>query len=136
MKWQYGWCAMVVAALLAVTSASAQSTKGGGKLKVYFVDVEGGQATLFVTPADQALLIDAGWPGNEARDAERIAAAVKDAGLKKIDYVLITHYPHLFEKSILLVVVTSSQSERGDPGNKIKIFKKVKNIKISAKRNT
>jgi beta-lactamase superfamily II metal-dependent hydrolase len=83
---------MVVAALLAVTSASAQSTKGGGKLKVYFVDVEGGQATLFVTPADQALLIDAGWPGNEARDAERIAAAVKDAGLKKIDYVLVTHY--------------------------------------------
>jgi beta-lactamase superfamily II metal-dependent hydrolase len=73
---------------------------------VYFVDVEGGQATLFVTPAGQALLIDTGWAGNEARDADRIAAVAKDAGIKKIDYVLITHYhddhvggvPQLLEK--------------------------------------
>jgi competence protein ComEC len=92
---------------MAGTSGWTQSTKGGGgKLKVYFVDVEGGQATLFVTPADQSLLIDSGWPGNESRDAERIAAVAKDAGIKKIDYVLITHYhddhvggvPQLLEK--------------------------------------
>lgn len=70
-----------------------QNSKGvGGKLKVYFVDVEGGQATLFVTPAGQSLLIDTGWGNNDGRDADRIAAATKDAGLKKIDYVLITHY--------------------------------------------
>ena len=70
-----------------------QDVKGGGAtLKVYFVDVEGGQATLFVTPARRSLLIDTGWPGNEYRDANRIAAAVKKAGLRKIDYVLITHY--------------------------------------------
>jgi beta-lactamase superfamily II metal-dependent hydrolase len=98
---------MAIAGLMTVASGSAQSPKnGGGKLKVYFVDVEGGQATLWVTPADQALLIDTGWPGNESRDADRIAAAMKDAGLKKIDYVLITHYhddhvggvPQLLEK--------------------------------------
>lgn len=72
---------------------NAQSTKGGGgTLKVYFVDVEGGQATLFVTPAKRSLLIDTGWPGNEYRDADRIAAVAKKAGVKKIDYVLITHY--------------------------------------------
>ncbi len=58
----------------------------------YCIDVEGGQATLFVSPQGQSLLIDTGWDGNNGRDADRIAAAAKDAGLKKIDYVLITHY--------------------------------------------
>ena len=61
-------------------------------LKVYFVDVEGGQATLFVTPAGQSLLIDTGWDGNNGRDADRIVAAAKNAGVAKIDYVLITHF--------------------------------------------
>ena len=61
-------------------------------LQVYFVDVEGGQATLFVTPTHQSLLIDTGWPGFEGRDADRIVAAAKLAGITKIDYVLITHF--------------------------------------------
>jgi beta-lactamase superfamily II metal-dependent hydrolase len=61
-------------------------------LQIYFVDVEGGQATLFVTPKGESLLIDTGWPGNNGRDANRIAAAAKEAGIKKIDFVLITHY--------------------------------------------
>ncbi|HEY0759972.1 MAG TPA: MBL fold metallo-hydrolase [Acidisarcina sp.] len=65
---------------------------GAGKLKVYFVDVEGGQATLFVTPSGQSLLIDTGWPGRNYRDADRIVAAAKDAGLNRIDFVLITHF--------------------------------------------
>src|SRR5258707_3687598 len=61
-------------------------------LQFYFVDVEGGQATLFVTPAGQSLLIDTGWPGFDGRDADRIVAAAKNAALKKIDFVLLTHY--------------------------------------------
>jgi competence protein ComEC len=61
-------------------------------LQIYFIDVEGGQATLFVTPTGQSLLIDTGWPGNNGRDADRIVAAAKDANLTKIDYVLITHF--------------------------------------------
>ncbi len=61
-------------------------------LQVYFIDVEGGQATLFVTPAGQSLLIDTGWPDNAGRDADRIVAAAKLAGVTKIDYVLLTHY--------------------------------------------
>jgi len=69
-------------------AAGAPSTS----LRVYFVDVEGGQATLFVTPAGQSLLVDTGWPGFNGRDANRIVAAAKDAGLSKIDYVLITHF--------------------------------------------
>ncbi len=61
-------------------------------LQIYFVDVEGGQATLFVTPDHESLLVDTGWPGNDGRDADRIVAAAKNAGLSKIDYVLLTHY--------------------------------------------
>jgi beta-lactamase superfamily II metal-dependent hydrolase len=61
-------------------------------LQVFFVDVEGGQATLFVTPDGQSLLIDTGWPTNEGRDAARIVAIAKQAGLSRINYVLITHY--------------------------------------------
>jgi competence protein ComEC len=61
-------------------------------LNVWFIDVEGGQSTLFLTPAGQSVLIDTGFPGNNGRDADRIAAAAKDAGVKQIDYLLITHY--------------------------------------------
>src|SRR5664279_4116331 len=46
-------------------------------LEIFFVDVEGGQSTLFVTPAGESLLIDTGWPGNAFRDANRIVAACK-----------------------------------------------------------
>jgi competence protein ComEC len=60
-------------------------------LQIYFVDVEGGQATLFVT-AQQSLLIDTGWAEFAGRDANRIVAVAKKAGLNRIDYVLLTHY--------------------------------------------
>lgn len=78
-------------------NANSQDTKAqnsGGKrdLRIYFVDVEGGQATLFVTPGGQSLLIDTGFPDNRNRDADRIAATAKQAGLTRIDYVLVTHY--------------------------------------------
>jgi competence protein ComEC len=61
-------------------------------LEIYFVDVEGGQATLFVTPSGQSLLVDTGWPYNAFRDANRIVAAAKMAKVKKIDYLVITHF--------------------------------------------
>jgi beta-lactamase superfamily II metal-dependent hydrolase len=67
-------------------------TAPGSPLQIYFVDVEGGQSTLFVTPSKHSFLIDTGWPGNEGRDADRIAASAKAAGVTRIDYVLLTHY--------------------------------------------
>src|SRR3954465_8790995 len=78
--------------LLAILPATAAPESTKNALRVYFVDVEGGQATLFVTPANESLLIDTGWPGHEERDADRIVAAAKNAGINKIDYVLITHF--------------------------------------------
>ena len=61
-------------------------------LRIYFVDVEGGQATLIVSPAGESLLVDAGWPGFEDRDAKRIQAAARHAGIQRLDYLLMTHY--------------------------------------------
>jgi beta-lactamase superfamily II metal-dependent hydrolase len=61
-------------------------------LEVYFIDVEGGQSTLFVTPSGHSILVDAGWPGINGRDADRILKAAKQAGIDKIDYLLCTHY--------------------------------------------
>src|SRR5882724_1171121 len=61
-------------------------------LDVYFIDVEGGQATLMVSPSGQSMLVDTGWPGFNNRDADRIAAAAKLAGVGQIDYLVITHF--------------------------------------------
>jgi competence protein ComEC len=59
-------------------------------LEVYFIDVEGGQSTLFVSPSGQSLLVDTGWAGG--RDAGRIASVAKLAGVRQIDYLVLTHY--------------------------------------------
>ena len=61
-------------------------------LEVYSIDVEGGQATLIVSPSGESMVVDTGWGGHNKRDAERIAAAAKMAGVKKIDYLMTTHY--------------------------------------------
>lgn len=78
--------------ILGVPSIWGRAAKRSGKLQIYVIDVEGGQSTLFVTPAGQSLLIDTGWDDHADRDAKRIVAAAKSAGLSRIDYVLITHF--------------------------------------------
>jgi len=84
---------IALTALIATGIAStALAQSHSDKLRIYFIDVEGGQSTLFVTPQNESLLIDTGWPDQNGRDADRIVAAAKKAGLSKIDYVLITHY--------------------------------------------
>ncbi len=61
-------------------------------LEIYYVDVEGGAATLIVTPAGESILIDAGWPGFDSRDAKRIQQAMKQADITTIDHLITTHY--------------------------------------------
>src|SRR5277367_6615939 len=82
----------VLALIFFAASLQAAPPASSSDLQVYFIDVEGGQATLFVTPAGTSLLIDTGWAGHDGRDAHRIAGAAKNAGIAKIDYVLMTHY--------------------------------------------
>jgi len=72
--------------LLCVSARAAET------LQVYFIDVEGGQATLFVSPSGESMLVDTGWPDAQGRDAERIVAAARLAGVKQIDYLVVTHY--------------------------------------------
>jgi beta-lactamase superfamily II metal-dependent hydrolase len=68
------------------------ASSNNGNLQIFFIDVEGGQATLFITPTGESLLVDTGWPGNKGRDADRIVSVAKKAGLTRIDFVLITHF--------------------------------------------
>jgi competence protein ComEC len=78
--------------LFAVLAGCSGALQGAKTLDLYFIDTEGGQATLVVAPSGQSLLIDTGYTGFGGRDALRIAAAAKDAGVKKIDTLLITHF--------------------------------------------
>ena len=78
---------MLAAAAVIVAGLQAAST-----LDIYFIDVEGGQSTLLVTPAGQALLIDAGYAGPDNRDPNRISAAARQASVTRLDYLLITHF--------------------------------------------
>jgi competence protein ComEC len=86
---QFLMCLSLVA-VAALTTAQTQSRK---TLDIYLVDVEGGNATLFAAPSGESLLIDTGNGGAAAaRDADRIMAAVKDAGLQQIDHLITTHW--------------------------------------------
>jgi len=83
--------AMTTAAIVALTCAlGAQRGTSAKPLDIYVVDTEGGKAALWVTPAGQSVLIDSGNPGN--RDLDRLMAAIKDAGVKQIDFLISTHY--------------------------------------------
>lgn len=78
---------------LLVTSLSTAQTSASKSLDIYVIDVEGGNSTLFVTPARESLLIDTGNAGAAAaRDAGRIMEAVKAAGLQQIDHLITTHW--------------------------------------------
>ena len=79
---------ILVAFLICGMSLTAQARN----LDIYWTDVEGGAATLIVTPEGQSLLVDTGWASADDRDAKRIFQTTQKAGLKKIDYLLITHY--------------------------------------------
>jgi competence protein ComEC len=103
---------------------------------VYFIDVEGGQATLMVSPSGESLLVDTGWSDFEGRDADRIMAAAKSAGLKKIDYLVVTHYhrdhvggvPELAEKIPIAIFVDHGPSvDTSQEGkNLVEAYRKVR----------
>lgn len=88
------WARIGFACVVGLTTLAAPRSAWAAtnNLRIYMIDVEGGQSTLFVTPSGGSLLIDTGWPDNAGRDADRILAATKLAGIKKIDTVLLTHY--------------------------------------------
>jgi competence protein ComEC len=80
---------LLASAFLFLPLAIAHADDAHG-LGITFIDVEGGAATLIVTPAGESVLIDCGWAGD--RDAGRIAKAAEAAGVKAIDHLIITHW--------------------------------------------
>jgi competence protein ComEC len=95
--------AWAAALLFAVTAAPAAAATLPDALTIYFIDVEGGKAALVVTPSGESFLIDAGFAGEgrfnslpgdpaRARDAQRVLLAAHDAGLTRIDHLLVSHY--------------------------------------------
>jgi competence protein ComEC len=84
---------LTVLLIAGTTTIIAQKTETTRRtLDIFYVDVEGGAATLIVTPAGESILVDAGWPGFEGRDAKRIEKAMKAAGVTAIDHLIVTHY--------------------------------------------
>src|SRR6266404_6674664 len=96
---------VAVALLVPISLVHAQQVQQQKHLDIYFIDTEGGQATLFVSPSGQSMLVDTGFPGNQGaatpaeasapgitRDADRITAVLKLANVTVLDYVVITHY--------------------------------------------
>ena len=86
-RWTAVLAAFVVAVLAATASPAAPSPRG---LDIYWIDVEGGAATLIVTPAGESVLVDSGWP--VPRDANRIQQAAREAGVSRIDHLVTTHW--------------------------------------------
>ena len=83
----------LLSCLIAASCAVVLAAQTRTTLDIYLVDVEGGNATLFVAPSGESILIDTGNGGRAAvRDGDRIMAAVKDAGLSQIDHLITTHY--------------------------------------------
>jgi beta-lactamase superfamily II metal-dependent hydrolase len=78
------------ACLLALAAASLVAKN----LDIYVIDVEGGKSVLLVSPSGQSMLFDAGWPASNNRQAstDRIVEVAKAAGLKRIDFLVISHF--------------------------------------------
>ena len=126
------FCSLALAlTTLAISANTLLAGSDDGRFDIYWVDVEGGAATLMVTPRGESVLIDSGNPGH--RDPDRIVkVATQVAGLKRIDFLITTHYhrdhyggaatlaklraasKHL---SVLVGVVQSPHSPRAPPSS-------------------
>jgi competence protein ComEC len=117
--------ALLLLFVTALTSAYAAKT-----LDIYFIDVEGGQSTLIVSPSGQTLLIDTGYTNFSGRDADRIAAAAKLAHVKRIDYLMITHHhpdheggaPNLLERLPVGVILDHGPTVDPSPDRTYKAY--------------
>src|SRR3954469_16731420 len=84
---------MISKKLLLLSLLSLGTVFGASKnLEIYWIDAEGGAATLIIAPGGESLLVDTANRTPDDRDAKRIFAAAQQAGLKKIDYLLTTHF--------------------------------------------
>jgi len=78
--------------LLLFVVVLAPAFPADGTLDMYAIDTEGGKALLLVSPSGQSMLIDGGFPGFNDRDAIRVEEAARAAGVKQLDFLVVTHY--------------------------------------------
>ena len=105
-------------AWLLVAAAAPSTAKN---LEIYVIDVEGGKSVLLVSPSGQSMLIDAGWPAlkDHQPSTDRIVEAVRAAGLKRIDLLVISHFDidHLGDVPALAARVSIGRVfDHGGPG--------------------
>ncbi len=78
---------------MSVGVAAAQADQRDERLDIYFIDVEGGAATLIITPAGESLLIDSGYPDNGGRDRDRILKVLRDVAKQDhLDHAAVSHW--------------------------------------------
>lgn len=83
----------VAFAVVLASTANVQAGTSDGRLDIYFIDVEGGAATLIVTPGNESLLIDSGYPDYGGRDRDRILKVIRDvAKLSHLDHAAVSHW--------------------------------------------
>ena len=83
---------LIIVSAFVLNAFGLQANAQQGNLDIYWIDVEGGAATLIVTPERESVLMDAGWNREDERDAKRIQAAMEDAGITDIDYFIASHF--------------------------------------------
>jgi competence protein ComEC len=90
---RHTYCLVSALIMSLLSIGSARADQKDGRLDIYYIDVEGGASTLFVTPSGESLLIDSGYPDNNGRDRDRILKVAKEvAGLSHIDHAVVTHW--------------------------------------------
>lgn len=111
-------------------------------LDIYWIDVEGGAATLVVTPEGESVLMDAGWPRPDFRDTDRIQAAMRDAGITTIDYLLVSHFhtdhvgglPQLAERVPIGQVIDHGDSVERDGEAGLRLWRSYESVAEGRRR--
>jgi beta-lactamase superfamily II metal-dependent hydrolase len=117
MRTVLGTVVFLTAGIVALLGQSSTGT-----LDIYYIDTEGGQSTLFVSPTGESLLVDTGNAGD--RDLGRIVDAIKSAGVKQIDHMWTTHYHgdhvgSLFNLAKQVPVMRFYDHGRPHPGDRV-----------------
>ena len=92
IAWRLSTCLATILVALSVLGLNEARAQQSRPLDIYWIDVEGGAATLVVTPSGQSILMDSGWSRPDDRDARRVQAAMQDAGVDRLDFLITSHF--------------------------------------------
>src|SRR5262249_33217630 len=105
------WLPILIAVALPIAAAAQNNT-----MRIYWIDAEGGAATLFVAPSGESMLFDTGFRVDD-RDAKRIYATAQKAGLKQINHVVVSHWHEDHEGGLAALAKMIPMGHFYDHGN-------------------